>query len=72
MQNIHRIEEYPCGYGVGSFDYLIRVRVSDRQAYQDFLGNDLANIQNVRETHTYVVMQEVKSEHSVDLQYAKK
>ena len=61
-----------CHMVSGGFDYLIKVRVSDMQAYRDFLGNDLANIENVRETHTYVVMQEVKSEHSIDLQYAKK
>lgn len=60
-----------CHMVSGGFDYLIKVRVADMQAYRDFLGNDLANIENVRETHTYVVMQEVKSEHSIDLQYAR-
>lgn len=59
-----------CHMVSGGFDYLIKVRVSDMQAYRDFLGNDLAAIANVRETHTYVVMQEVKSEHSIALSYA--
>lgn len=60
-----------CHMVSGGFDYLIKVRTSDMQAYRNFLANDLANIAHVRETHTYVVMQEVKTEHSIDLQYAR-
>ncbi len=59
-----------CHMVSGGFDYLIKVRTSDMQSYRDFLGNDLATIANVRETHTYVVMQEVKYEHNISLDYA--
>lgn len=56
-----------CHMVSGGFDYLIKVRASDMQAYRDFLGHELADIPNVRETHTYVVMQEVKVESSIPL-----
>lgn len=56
-----------CHMVSGGFDYLIKVRASDMQAYRDFLGHELADIPNVRETHTYVVMQEVKVESSIAL-----
>lgn len=56
-----------CHMVSGGFDYLIKVRTSDMQAYRDFLGHELADIPNVRETHTYVVMQEVKVESSIPL-----
>jgi len=39
------------------------------QDYRHFLGHELADIPNVRETHTYVVMQEVKVESSIAMQY---
>lgn len=58
-----------CHMVSGGFDYLIKVRTSDMQSYRNFLGNELANIANVRETHTYVVMQEVKSEQSIALKF---
>ena len=56
-----------CHMVSGGFDYLIKVRASDMQAYRNFLGHELAAITNVRETHTYVVMQEVKVESSIVL-----
>jgi Lrp/AsnC family leucine-responsive transcriptional regulator len=56
-----------CHMVSGGFDYLIKARASDMQAYRDFLGNELAAIPNLRETHTYVVMQEVKVENSIVL-----
>ena len=56
-----------CHMVSGGFDYLIKVRASDMQAYRNFLGHELADIPNVRETHTYVVMQEVKVESSIPL-----
>ena len=56
-----------CHMVSGGFDYLIKVRASDMQAYRNFLGHELAAIPNLRETHTYVVMQEVKVENSIVL-----
>ena len=65
VRQLQQVQE--CHMVSGGFDYLIKVRASDMQAYRDFLGHELANIPNVRETHTYVVMQEVKVESSIPL-----
>ncbi len=45
----------------GGFDYLVKARVRDMAAYRDFLGASLVSLPSVRESHTYVVMEEVKS-----------
>lgn len=62
MATLQQVQE--CHMVSGGFDYLLKVRVSDMVAYRDFLGNALGRLPNIRETHTYVVMQEVKSEAS--------
>jgi len=66
VAGLEQVQE--CHMVSGGFDYLIKVRASDMQAYRDFLGHELADIPNVRETHTYVVMQEVKVESSIPLE----
>ena len=45
----------------GGFDYLVKARVKDMNAYRDFLGKSLLQLNGVRETHTYAVMEEVKN-----------
>jgi Lrp/AsnC family leucine-responsive transcriptional regulator len=65
IAGLEQVQE--CHMVSGGFDYLIKVRASDMQAYRDFLGKELAAISNLRETHTYVVMQEVKVENSIAL-----
>ncbi len=49
-----------CHMVSGGFDYLLKVRVADMNAYRKLLGDILSRLPHVRETHTYVVMQEVK------------
>jgi Lrp/AsnC family transcriptional regulator, leucine-responsive regulatory protein len=49
-----------CHMVSGGFDYLLKVRVADMNAYRQLLGDILSRLPHVRETHTYVVMQEVK------------
>jgi len=44
----------------GGFDYLLKVRIADMAAYRRFL-EDLAALPGIEQTHTYVVMEEVKS-----------
>ncbi|MFV3074216.1 Lrp/AsnC ligand binding domain-containing protein [Niveispirillum fermenti] len=46
----------------GGFDYLIKVRVADMADYRAFLG-ELTSIKGVSQTHTYMVMEEVKNTH---------
>jgi Lrp/AsnC family leucine-responsive transcriptional regulator len=55
-------EVLECHMVAGGFDYLLKVRVSDMQAYRDFLGRALAEVPHIRETRTYVVMEEVKAD----------
>lgn len=52
-----------CHMVAGGFDYLLKVRAADMKAYRSFLGDILAAMPGVRQTHTYVVMEEVKSTH---------
>ncbi|MXP64957.1 winged helix-turn-helix transcriptional regulator [Roseomonas sp. M0104] len=50
-----------CHMVAGGFDYLIKVRVRDMAAYRAFLGATLVALPGIRQTHTYTVMEEVKS-----------
>jgi Lrp/AsnC family transcriptional regulator, leucine-responsive regulatory protein len=50
-----------CHMVAGGFDYLVKTRVADMQAYRDFAGTVLWQLPGVRETRTYAVMEEVKN-----------
>ena len=63
MQSSEQVLE--CHMVAGGFDYLIKVRVSDMEAYRKVLGNNLSGLRGVMQTHTYVVMEEVKATQSV-------
>jgi Lrp/AsnC family leucine-responsive transcriptional regulator len=45
----------------GGFDYLLKTRVADMAAYREFIGSVIWTLPGVRETRTYVVMEEVKN-----------
>lgn len=62
-----RPEVQECHMVAGGFDYLIKVRVPDMQAYRAFLGEGLTAAPGVRETHTYVVMEEIKESTAVQI-----
>ena len=55
-------EVLECHMVAGGFDYLLKTRVRDMAAYRDFLGKVLLALPGIRETRTYAVMEEVKSE----------
>ena len=59
VQSIPEIME--CHMVAGGFDYLVKSRVKDMNAYREFLGKSLLQLKGVRETHTYAVMEEVKN-----------
>jgi len=44
----------------GNFDYLIKARVPDKDAYREFLGTSLLSLPGVQESTSYVVMELVK------------
>jgi Lrp/AsnC family leucine-responsive transcriptional regulator len=50
-----------CHMVAGGFDYLLKTRVADMEAYRSFAGAVLWRLPGVRETRTYAVMEEVKS-----------
>ncbi|NHN87950.1 Lrp/AsnC ligand binding domain-containing protein [Acetobacter conturbans] len=51
-----------CHMVAGGFDYLLKARVKDMAAYRRFLGETLTRLPGIRQTHTYTVMEEVKSD----------
>lgn len=55
-------EVLECHMVAGGFDYLIKTRVADMGAYRRFLGEVVLALPAVRETRTYAVMEEVKSD----------
>jgi Lrp/AsnC family leucine-responsive transcriptional regulator len=55
-------EVLECHMVAGGFDYLLKTRVADMTAYRNFLGDTLLGLPGVRETRTYAVMEEVKSD----------
>ena len=56
-----RNEILECHLVAGGFDYLIKTRVADMQAYRELIGSVVWSLPGVRETHTYAVMEEVKN-----------
>ena len=59
VRGIPEIEE--CHMVAGGFDYLLKVRVPDMAAYRRFLGEALASVPGIRQTHSYPVMEEIKA-----------
>ena len=56
-----------CHMVAGGFDYLVKARVADMEAYRRFLGDTLVRLPGVRETRTYAVLEEVKNTLSIPL-----
>jgi Lrp/AsnC family transcriptional regulator, leucine-responsive regulatory protein len=58
-----------CHLVSGSFDFLLKTRVSDMQAYRNLLGDTLLNLPSVSESRSYVVMEEVKAGNKLVVHY---
>lgn len=58
VAKIHEVEQ--CHMIAGQFDYLIKVRTKDIQAYRRVLGEKISTLPHVMSTSTYVSMQAVK------------
>lgn len=58
-------EVMECHMVAGGFDYLLKVRTRSMLEYRDFLGETLAGMSDIKQTHTYVVMEEVKATHAI-------
>jgi len=62
-----RPEILECHLVAGGFDYLLKTRVADMAAYREFIGTVIWTLPGVRETRTYVVMEEVKCTAAIEL-----
>ena len=54
-------EALECHMVGGGFDYLIKLRVRDMKDYRAILGGAIGALPAVAATHSYFVMEEVKS-----------
>ncbi len=64
---IPEIEE--CHMVAGGFDYLLKIRVPDMEAYRAFLAEALAQVPGIRQTHSYPVMEQIRLPGAVGLQH---
>jgi len=55
-------EVLECHMVSGGFDYLVKARLKDMATYRRFLGEVLLNLPGVRETRSYPVLEEVKTD----------
>jgi Lrp/AsnC family leucine-responsive transcriptional regulator len=65
-----RPEIMECHMVAGGFDYLLKTRSADMDAYRRFAGDVLWQLPGVRETRTYAVMEEVKNSTHLHLREA--
>ncbi len=56
-----------CHMVAGGFDYLLKLRFDNMVAYRQFLGNELTALPGIMQTHTYIVMEEVKHSSAIPL-----
>ena len=49
-----------CHLVSGDFDYLLKARISEMASYRKLLGSTLLTLPHVRESKSYIVMEEVK------------
>jgi len=66
-----RPEIMECHMMAGGFDYLLKTRHRDMDAYREFAGRALWALPGIRETRTFVVMEEVKDSMRLDIQPTK-
>ena len=60
-----------CHLVSGDFDYLVKARVSDMQAYRKLLGETLLTLPGVMASRSYMVMEEVKETSSLPISDSK-
>jgi len=56
----------------GNFDYLLKARVADMDEYRYLLGHTLLSLPGVQESTSYVVMEEIKDTHAVNIDRARR
>ncbi len=56
-----------CHLVSGNFDFLLKTRVADMASYRKLLGDTLLRLPGVRESRSYVVMEEVKHTQNIKI-----
>ena len=64
--NIPQVQE--CHMVGGGFDYLLKVRVKDMDAFRYFLARVISRLPEIENTHSYFVMEQVKETTELALQ----
>lgn len=62
-------EVQECYLVSGTFDYLLKARVADMNAYREFLGDTLLTLPGVQESTTIAVMEAVKETLSLPISW---
>jgi len=60
-------EVLECHLVAGEFDYLIKARIPDMRDYRDLLGRILLKLPMAVESRSYVVMEETKESHIIEV-----
>ncbi len=61
-QAVNQIKEVAeCHMVAGGFDYLLKIRIADMEAYREVLGT-IVDMPGVAKNHTYVVIENVKED----------
>lgn len=63
-------EVVECHMVAGGFDYILKVRTADMDAFRTFLGETINNLPGISSTSTYVVMEAVKEGESLPVPVA--
>ena len=70
------VEQLPyimeCHLVSGDADYLIKARINDMSEYRALLGDMLLTLPGVKNSKSYIVMEEVKETQSIPLQFNKR
>lgn len=63
VQDISGLEEVAeCYHIAGMFDYLLKIRVRDMEAYHTFIAEKLASLPNIGRVQSSFVMSEIKND----------
>ncbi len=61
---VRQVPQVQCCHMIaGDFDYLLKIRTRDIDEYRGLMGDVIANLPGVQQTHSYVVMESVKDSH---------
>jgi Lrp/AsnC family leucine-responsive transcriptional regulator len=68
MREVVRFPEVrECFHIAGMYDFLLRVMISDMDAYQQFVSHKLASMENIGNVQSAFVMSEIKSEVGIQI-----